>query len=139
MWVPRTRYFVEDPRKRFQEVEVFGFRRFPIHLSMLQEVGILLTLVLLSIFLLIFGLKEWKELRGCLGFKYKISSLARCFHLGEGVSQGEGQFLLSEGVRQGEWQLHLGKPDAYVLLMSYSPRRGLGEPESSCSRFWGTV
>ena len=75
-WVPRTRVLVEDSKKEIQEIEVVGFRRLPTRSSTLQEVGILPTLVLVSIFLLIFRLKWWNV-------------------LGEGVFQGEGGICLS--------------------------------------------
>ena len=78
-WVPRTRDFAEDPRKESREIEVVRLRRLPNRSSTLQEVWILPTLVLVPIFLLIFGLKKWKKLRGCLGRKYEISVLARWF------------------------------------------------------------
>ena len=44
-WVPRTRDFVEDQRKEIWEIKVVGLRRLPTHSFMLQEVGILPTLV----------------------------------------------------------------------------------------------
>ena len=78
-WVPKTRDFAEDPRKEIQKIEVVGLRWLPTCSSTLQEVGILPTLVLVPIFLLIFGLKEWKKLRGYLGKKCKISAITRCF------------------------------------------------------------
>ena len=71
MWVPRTRVLIEDPRKEIWEIEVFEFRRLPTRSSTLQELGILPTMVLVSIFLLIFGLKWWNV-------------------LGEGVRLGKG-------------------------------------------------
>ena len=54
---------------KFGEIEVIGFRRLPTHSSTLQEVEILPTLVLISIFLLTFGFKWWDVLRVCLGIK----------------------------------------------------------------------
>ena len=46
-WVPRKKYFIEDPRK---EIEFFGFRKLPTHVFMLQEVRNFSYLGLLSIF-----------------------------------------------------------------------------------------
>ena len=47
--------------RNFQEIEDFGLRRLPTHATMLQDVGILPTMVLVPTFGLIFGLKivEW--------------------------------------------------------------------------------
>ena len=55
-WVPRSRDFAEDPKKEIREIEVVELRRLSTRSSTLKVVGILLTLVLVSIFLLIFGL-----------------------------------------------------------------------------------
>ena len=51
------------------EIEVVGFRRLPTLSSTLHEVKILHTLVIVSIFLLIFGFKWWDLLRVFLGRK----------------------------------------------------------------------
>ena len=69
MWVPRTIDFGKDPRKEIREIEVVRLTRLPTRSSTLEEVRILPTLVLVSIFLLIFGLKWWNMLRVCLGRK----------------------------------------------------------------------
>ena len=36
-WVPRKKYFSEDPGKEFREIEVFGFRKLPTLVSTLQD------------------------------------------------------------------------------------------------------
>ena len=57
-WVPRTRDFIEDPRKEIRKIEVAGFRRLSTGASTLQEVGIFPTLVYFPCM---------GGLRGCLG------------------------------------------------------------------------
>ena len=44
-WVPRTRYFAEDPKEESRGIEVVGFKRLPTCYLTLQGVWILHTLV----------------------------------------------------------------------------------------------
>ena len=93
-WVPRTRDFNEDLRKEIREIKDFGLGRLPTRSSMLQEVGTLPTLVLVSIFLLIFGLKMVERAKGL--FKHKKGPKPDVLRLSEGVHQGEGGLCLGE-------------------------------------------
>ena len=65
MGTQREGFQRRSKRGDYGEIEVLG----TYHSSKLQEVGILPTLVLVSIFLLIFGLKCWNMLEVCLGRK----------------------------------------------------------------------
>ena len=71
MWVPKGKNFDEDPKEEIHGNSKFsglgGVIRTSYRSSTFQEVGILPTLVLVSIFLLIFGLKLWNILRVRLG------------------------------------------------------------------------
>ena len=101
--------------RKYQEIEVFGFRRLPTRSSTLQEVGILPTLVLVSIFLLIFVLKWWNVLRVCLGINCPKPEILR---LGEPEDKNWGVFgpprrgfaRLGTRLRLREGKLRLGKP-----------------------------
>ena len=68
-WVPRTRGFAENPKEGNSGNRSCRVEKLPTHSSTLKEVGILSTLVLVSILLLIFGLKGWNVLRVYLGKK----------------------------------------------------------------------
>ena len=68
---------------------------------MLQEVGILPTLFLVSIFFANFWVKMVECVKGLFGQKK--------FPKPDVLHRGDGKLCLDEGVRQGEGGLHLGE------------------------------
>ena len=104
VWVPKGKDFDEDLKEEIRGKSKFsglrGVLRTSYRFSTLKEVGILSTLVLVSIFLLILGLKWWNVLRVCLGRKMpktRCSLPRRSVHQGEGVRLVEGNVFLGKG------------------------------------------